>query len=757
MITRFLPWKFLVKRAARRYGVIDPLNIIARVRRFAQPSEVQEPIELLRAGIIFHARGLINSRAIQYNLDWVWPYWAEKQFNPKDMSFIPRGFSFSHVNLTHRNWTAIGHPDVPFYPIVDPQGLFTPLYDGWSIDCWVIARDGTQFIPSRMDGATQVIRKDHGLSVETRLEKNGFMLETTVRMEQENRNFYACMEAEAASEKEAWLVVALRPYNPEGVQFIENIRFEKEPSFFWLVNRHTRVYMDQEPEKIIYSSYHEGDILHHLNQLENSSETVQKVHCGVGLATSAAFFPISGKSRNVRIVTDVSREIHSGTGRKVYAGSSWETLLENAASLTVPDKRIGHLYDTALSTLLLLSAGEVVPGPYTYFRFWFRDACLMINAMLGVNLLGRVYRHLDTFPARRKWSGYFQSQQGEWDSNGQVLWILGRYLSVSGEQPSSAWLDAVFKGGEWIERKRVRKKSGRPHEGLLPAGFSAEHLGPNDYYYWDDFWGLAGLQSAAEIARRYDSGSLVDRFEGYADDFEKTIFSSIGSIPEARSRGCIPASPYRRMDAGAIGSLVADYPLRLLPAGDERIRNTINYLMENCFHEGAFFQDMIHSGVNAYLTLDIAQSLLRDGDPRYRSLVERVVDLASPTGQWPEAIHPLTGGGCMGDGQHGWAAAEFLMMIRSMFVREESGRLVIGSGVFPEWIETGDPVFFGPTATPFGPVSVSIQKTDQGAKVTVDNQWRSDPPEIEIRIPGCNPTVLGDKRERRFEAEVEKT
>jgi hypothetical protein len=71
---------------------------------------VSEPIELLRAGVVFHARGLINSRVIQHNLDWVWPYWIERQFDPNDVSFIPRAFSITHINLTHRNWTAIGYP-----------------------------------------------------------------------------------------------------------------------------------------------------------------------------------------------------------------------------------------------------------------------------------------------------------------------------------------------------------------------------------------------------------------------------------------------------------------------------------------------------------------------------------------------------------------------------------------------------------------------------------------------------------------------
>ena len=135
---RFLPWKFIVQRAARAYGFADPALWLARIRNFAQPSEVQEPIELLRAGVLFHARGIVNAKAIQHNLDWVWPYWVERQFDPDDISFIPRAFSFSHINLTHRNWTAIGLPELSIYPIVDPRGLVTPLQDGWSIDFWLL-------------------------------------------------------------------------------------------------------------------------------------------------------------------------------------------------------------------------------------------------------------------------------------------------------------------------------------------------------------------------------------------------------------------------------------------------------------------------------------------------------------------------------------------------------------------------------------------------------------------------------------------
>ena len=65
---KWLPWRFLIRRVARAHRFLDPMAVLARLHRFAQPSEVREPVELLRAGVVFHARGLINSRVIQHNL-----------------------------------------------------------------------------------------------------------------------------------------------------------------------------------------------------------------------------------------------------------------------------------------------------------------------------------------------------------------------------------------------------------------------------------------------------------------------------------------------------------------------------------------------------------------------------------------------------------------------------------------------------------------------------------------------------------------
>jgi hypothetical protein len=64
MWLRWFPWRFLLKRTARAHGFIDPLGLVARVSQFAQPSEVAMPLELLRLGVVFHARGVVNTQAI---------------------------------------------------------------------------------------------------------------------------------------------------------------------------------------------------------------------------------------------------------------------------------------------------------------------------------------------------------------------------------------------------------------------------------------------------------------------------------------------------------------------------------------------------------------------------------------------------------------------------------------------------------------------------------------------------------------------
>ncbi|MEZ5326782.1 MAG: hypothetical protein R3F19_17175 [Verrucomicrobiales bacterium] len=740
---RHLPWKTIVRHAARAYGVLDPAEFLARLRQFARPSEVQEPLELLRAGILFHARGLVNTKAIQHNLDWIWPYWVERQFNPGDPSFIPRAFSFSHINLTHRNWTAVGLPELPIYPIVDPRGLVTPLHDGWSIDFWLLSDTGPLLIPSKEKDAQQRLILNGEHVIETKLSNSKGSITQRVEVLEENNQPMLNVTVKATPlGKGEWLAAAIRPYNPEGVQFIDEVQCNKEHDC-WTVNGKTEVHFDKPAEGMRTSHYEKGDVYEDL--LEKQDSIHEK--CPVGLATAVSVYRLeSGRPFDLSLRVPLARELAEVGKRDTFNPETWREAESKSAELQVPDEKLQFLYDSAIHTMHMLSADEIYPGVYTYRRFWFRDACLMLNALLSMGKIDRCRRILSRFADRQTRDGYFSSQEGEWDSNGQVLWIFDRFRRVASEPLPDALLDAARKGVTWLDKKRLPADTKTGYPGLLPAGFSAEHLGTNDYYYWDDFWAVGGLRAIADTFESCGQAEDAERSRQLADEFAWSIERSLDAKASSRRRKGIPAAPGRRMDSGAVGSLVADYPLQLFPATDRRITDTIEYLHDHSFVHGGFFQEMIHSGINAYLTLDIAQSMLRAGDSRYRDLIKTVADLATSTGQWPEAIHPLTLGGCMGDGQHGWAAAEWIMAMRSCFVREEEDSLIFCSGIFPEWLESGAELAFGATPTQWGQVSVRVIPRGDSYLVTIDGHWHHEPPAAQILLPGCEPVEVTDFR-----------
>ena len=734
---KWLPWRLVLRHVAQRQGFLDPVALLARLQSFAQPSEVGEPIELLRAGVVFHARGLINSRVIQHNLDWVWPYWIERQFDPRDPAFIPRAFSITHVNLSNRNWTAIGYPDCDALPIVDPRGLLTPMFDGWSLDGWIVGDDGRRLLPSRAKAASQRLVLEPGNRVVTMTAGDGMQLTSEAWVDAEPDpdarvgSGPACrLRLGARSPVDGWLVLALRPYNPEGISFIHEVELASTRDA-WLVDGAHKVTFSRRALRHHVSDYRHGDVCIHLHDLADESAG----GCELGLATAAALFPL-----RAGIDCEVEATVAPLEGCEAAADSGgWQGALEGVCRLQCPDPAYRFLFDAAVNSLVLHSPGDVYPGPYTYKRFWFRDAAFIIHALLCLGLVARAERAIAAFPARQTARGYFRSQEGEWDANGEVLWLLRRFCDLTGRALPGEWDDPVERGARWIQRKRLADDIDAPHAGLLPPGFSAEHLGPNDYYYWDDFWGIAGLRDAAALTGDRSPG-LAGRFAADAAAFRCAVERSIGSCAGRLGRAAIPASPYRRLDAGAIGSLAAGYPLQIFPARDPRLLDTVEFLLERCFVHGAFYQDMIHSGLNAYLTLHVAQVLLRAGDPRHVDLMDAVAALASPTGQWPEAIHPQTGGGCMGDGHHVWAAAEWVLMIRNCFVREEGDRLVLCSGIPARWLEAGTPLSFGPALTAFGRVSLTVSPRANGAaRIDWRGEWHGAPPPLEIRLAGFAP------------------
>jgi hypothetical protein len=81
------------------------------------------------------------------------------------------------------------------------------------------------------------------------------------------------------------------------------------------------------------------------------------------------------------------------------------------------------------------------------------------------------------------------------------------------------------------------------------------------------------------------------------------------------------------------------------------------------------------------------------------------------------------------------------MMIRHLFLREEGGRLVIGSGIFKEWLKGDTRLSFGPAPTPWGKTTVRIEPRSGRPRVRVDGNFSGERPGLDIALPGFRTIV----------------
>ena len=95
----------------------------------------------------------------------------------------------------------------------------------------------------------------------------------------------------------------------------------------------------------------------------------------------------------------------------------------------------------------------------------------------------------------------------------------------------------------------------------------------------------------------------------------------------------------------------------------------------------------------------------------------------------------------MGDGQHVWASAEWILMVRNCLVREEQREdlVVLLSGVPERWYKPNAMFSFGPAPTIFGPISLSVSSRGNRLDVRWNARWRGGEPRVEVRLPGYPP------------------
>ncbi len=655
------------------------------------------PVELIPLNTTQISRGMLNYTFFQHYPDWKIPFWAVQQYDPSNKSFIPRSHLGVSINITNRNWTAIGNMNCDVEPIVDPRGSVMPFKNGWTIETWLLY-NGKLIIPAYELFVEQLLEDDLPI-VKTVLKHSNFVLTSTSYTADENLICKYGIKNISHDKIELDIIIAIRPFNPEGVSTIEKISYITDKKCF-LINDSEKVYLSEKPDKIVLSNLKNGDTANLLLH-QNYQFYADEIECENGFANGLAVYkctidPLQKKYVRAYVRLDKKEFDLISLKSKTKIAEEWEYLLSKDISVNIPDEKLNSLIRASIcSSLQFCDSETLTPGPFIYHQFWFRDAAFQLNALSKFGFNKVVEKLLRTFTKYQKSDGYFQSQKGEWDSNGQVIWMIMQYSLLSKDiKILQDYFNVLYKSVKWIDKKRMtaKKYSAEYYFGLLPKGLSAEHLGLADYYYWDNFWSLAGIKSfilICEILKEKSAKVFAEKlYSDYANTLKKLLIVKSNSV----NPNIFASAPNKFLDSGMVGTLSAIYPLQILEYDKGKFNSSLQYIQENYFHNRLFFQNIIHSGGNPYITLQIAHSYLYLGNREmFYNILKDVVEYASPTLNFPEAIHPFTGGGVIGDGHHGWAAAEILSAMRDAFVFEknyysiESIELILLSGIPKEW------------------------------------------------------------------------
>lgn len=740
-----------LRRAMGRLRITDDIvRYLTTFQRLGETVEVELPSELLPVGARTVFRAVRTRAAAQLGVDWVWPHWLERQLDPGSPAFVPRGHLPVLTNVTLRNWTAVGTVASTSKGIVDPRGLLTPWYDGWSLDWWIGAEDGWHF-PSRETAVRQSAVQDTPVVETVMRVPGGEAVQRVYAVPGEQP--WAVVEISNRSRVPFAVAFAVRPYNAEGLAVVERITLRDRCVS---VDGRPALFLPRAPSAAVGSTFHEGDCAGLVAAGRAEGDVLRDLRCDAGLAQAAFVFPLA-HSATLRVAVPLGsdrRTRHRRVGRRSARTAplpeplpaseavirGWQAHTgRRGMQLVLPPGRLTSAVAANRNYLLLFHEGaDVVPGPFTYHRFWFRDAAYLLAALDRYGFHAEAAEVIRRFPSRQRVDGFFFSQRQEWDANGAAIWSMAEHWRLTGDL-GCIDLAAVARGARWIERKRHarRRRKDPALRGLMPASISAEHLGPFDYFYWDDFWSLRGLRDAAALLAAGGQPDVADHVASSAAALEADLASSMALVAERTGSVVIPAGPRRRIDTGIIGSLVACSPLHLLAPDHPGIAATADAVRERFCVGPAFYQGISHTGQGTYLTLQLAAVELLAGDRRCLDRLQWLVDVATPTFTWPEAIHPRLGGGCMGDGHHGWAAADFLSLVRNLLVREIDGGLVLASMLPPEWQGQGLEVHDAPTH--FGPLSFAVRWHGERPALLWDLDRRAGTGAVTLTAPGLDP------------------
>lgn len=390
---------------------------------------------------------------------------------------------------------------------------------------------------------------------------------------------------------------------------------------------------------------------------------------------------------------------------------------------------------TSLAYVLINRDGpRLQPGSRSYERSWIRDGAMTSEMLLRLG-------HADVAKAFLLWYADYQFENGkipccvdargadpvpENDSGGEFLFLVNEVYRYTGDTALLRQLwPRVVSAVAYMDKLRASERTAlnqqgdrRAFYGLMPASISHEGYSAKPMHsYWDNFWALAGYESAVKIARALDQKTEMRSFIAARDEFRSDLYRSLQIAMRMHQIDYLPgAAELGDFDATSTSIAIA-------PVGEQQMLppDALNATFERYWlHFQRRLTDTSWDAYTPYELRNLATFVRLGWRDRGLELLDFFMKDRRPPewNQWAEVVgREPRKTRFIGDMPHGWVASDYGRSLLEMFAYERPAdeTLVLMAGVPQRWT-VKDGFAVKNLRTPYGLLNYSL-KIDGKKKV----------------------------------------
>jgi len=422
---------------------------------------------------------------------------------------------------------------------------------------------------------------------------------------------------------------------------------------------------------------------------------------------------------------------------KAQTVAFWNAILARGMQVTLPERKAT---DTFYANLIydLIAIDHIGPNyiqtvnKLHYHSFYLRDGADIVHSYDVTGYPHIAKEILDFFALSQKPNGNFLSQEQQYDGWGEAVWGYSQHYRITHDKAFADWaLPQIARAVDWLKQARAKDPL---H--IMPASDVRDNEFVPGHLTGYNFLALDGLRLAIQMATETGHPDLAKNWQAEYDDYDKA-FMKVLDVQAAAHNGYIPPALDGQKGGYDWGNMLAVVPEPTLDPHDPRVTATLKATQAK-YKEGIMTYadgEFLHH----YLTIKntMTEAIRGDQEQATKELYALLQHTSSTHAGFEFAIIPWGDRNFQDNlAPHGWFAAEYRTLLRTMLVREAGDQLHLLSVVSPDWVGKGKTIAVRQAPAYFGEVAFTLTQPEDGEAVLhLNDEFTTAPKSIVVHLP----------------------